>query len=288
MIYLILAIILSAIIPTLFKLAQKKECRQPPVITFNYIMCVIIVIASFVINKSYELFGNTGLSSMETRSILISLAIGVACGGFYYLGFYFYQKAVRVSGAALSSAFGKTGIIIPVVLSAIIWREYPTVLAVIGICLSLFAIFYTYFDFKSFSFKQIHTALIVFFAFGGLGDFSNKLFQKYCMEEHNMIFLFFIFVTALLLSLIGMKNIKKPRKEEVLIGLLLGIPNMLTASFLIKALFVLPAFVVFPMFSGGMIIMAMLLSAIFYKEMPSKKQFRAIILMVAALVLINI
>ena len=288
MIYLTLAIILSATIPNLFKLAQKKECRQPPIITFNYLMCVIIVVANLIINKSYNLIVKSNLSSVEASSILIAIIIGVACGGLYYLGFFFYQKSVRASGASLSSAFGKMGIIIPVVLSAIIWREYPTTLAIIGICLALFAIFYTYFDFKSFNFKQIHTVLLIFFLFGGLGDFSNKLFQKYCLEEHNMIFLFFIFVAALLLSLKDMRKIKKPKKEEVLIGLSLGIPNMLTAAFLIKALFVLPAFIVFPMFSGATIIMTMLISAIFYKDIPNKKQLSAILLIVVALVLINI
>ncbi|MCK5128272.1 MAG: EamA family transporter [Clostridiales bacterium] len=288
MIDLLIAIVLSAIIPNLFKLAQKKECRQPPIITLNYLMCVVIVIANFFISKSQGAIFGVTLTDVEMNSIILSAVIGVVCGVFYYLGFYFFQKAVRQSGAALSSAFGKMGILVPIILSVIIWREYPKALAVVGICLSVFAIFFTYFDFKSFRFNQIHAVLIVLFLFGGMGDFSNKLFQKYCLQSHSMIFLFFIFVSALLASLKDMKSIKNITKNEFIIGLFLGIPNMLTATFLIRALFALPAFIVFPMFSGATIILAMLLSALFYKEIPSRKQLVAICMIIVALVMINL
>ena len=165
MLYLLMAIVCSASIPNLFKLAHKRDCRQAPIITFNYLMCVIIVVASFWFTQSAKQIFTPNMSDVARQSLITAVLIGVVCGALYYLGFYYYQKAVRVSGPALSSAVGKTGIIIPIILSVVIWCEYPSFFAIAGICLALFAIFYLYFDFKLFSFNQIHIVLIVFFLF---------------------------------------------------------------------------------------------------------------------------
>ena len=285
MLYLLGAIFCSAIIPTIFRFAQIKKCKQAPVLSFNYVMCLLIVAASYFTSKNYL---PVNISGEYGRSLILSVAIGIVCGALYYFGFFFYQKSVSVSGAAMSSAFGKMGVIIPVALSAVFWKEYPTWFAAIGIALALCAVALSYFDFKSFSFTKLHLVLIVFFFIGGLADFTNKIFQKYCLAQHEMFFLFFVFLSALIFSLKETISDKKPDKKEILIGLSLGIPNMLTAFFIIRALYLLPAFIVFPMFSGGTILLALILSLILYKDMPSKKQIISIFMIVVALIMLNI
>ena len=188
MLYLFLAIISSAAIPMFFRLAQIKKCRQEPVLTFNYIVCILFVVVLFLISGGsvdITFSGETG------QSLMLAAAIGIVCGGLYYLGFVFYQKSVRASGVAMSSAFGKMGVIVPVLLSAIVWREYPTIMAVVGILAALFAVFLSFFELKSFSFKNLHSVLLIFFLVGGLGDFSNKVFQKYCMARARVCVLVF-------------------------------------------------------------------------------------------------
>ena len=219
---------------------------------------------------------------------MIAATIGILCGGLYYLGFVFYQKSVRASGVAMSSAFGKMGVIVPVLLSAAVWREYPTIMAVAGILVALFAVFLSFFELKSFSFKNLHSVLLIFFLVGGLGDFSNKVFQKYCLAEHEFVFLFFIFGTALLFSLKPTIKEKKPAPKEILLGVALGIPNMLTSFFLIRSLYALPAYVVFPTFSGGTIVFSLILSLVIYKDKLSARQLISIALIAIAMVLINI
>jgi drug/metabolite transporter (DMT)-like permease len=248
-------------------------------------MCLIAVLVGFFIsNPDIRLT----FSGEYVKSLALSAAIGSACGMLYYFGFFFYQKAVRISGAAMSSAFGKIGIIIPILLSAVIWKEYPALLAVAGIVLALMAILVNYFDFKSFNFNNLHPVLIIFSIVSGLGSLANKVFQKYCLTEHEFIFMFFIFVSALLLSLKATLREKKPDRHEVLTGLMLGIPNTLTSFFLIRALFSLPAYIVFPMSSAGGIVFALVFSLIFFKDKPTKKQAVTIAMIAAALVMINI
>ena len=285
MLYLLGAIICGAAIPTIFRWAHIKNLRQAPVLTFNYIMCLIAVIAGFFItNPDISLT----FSGAQGKSLALPAVIGVICGVSYFYGFFFYQKAVRASGAAMSSAFEKIGIVIPILLSAAIWKEYPAFLAVAGIVLAIAAILVNYFDFKSFNFSSLHAVLILLSVVSGLSSFINKVFQRYCLAEHEFIFMFFIFVSALMLSLRETLKDKRPDRGEMLTGLLLGIPNMLASFILIRALFSLPAYIVFPMFSAGAIVLALVFSLIFFKDRPTKKQAVSIAMIAAALVLINI
>ena len=40
----------SAAIPMFFRLAQIKKCRQAPVLTYNYIVCILFVVVLFFIS----------------------------------------------------------------------------------------------------------------------------------------------------------------------------------------------------------------------------------------------
>ena len=102
------------------------------------------------------------------------------------------------------------------------------------------------------------------------------------------MFLFFIFGTALLFSLKPTIKEKKPAPKEMLLGVALGIPNMLTSFFLIRSLYALPAYVVFPTFSGGTIVFSLILSLVIYRDKLSVRQLASIALITIAMVLINI
>lgn len=71
-------------------------------------------------------------------------------------------------------------------------------------------------------------------------------------------------------------------------GMLLGIPNYLTARFLLLALNSVKAVVVYPTYSVGSILLVMVFGLFLFKEKLTKKQFLAIGLILFALVLLNI
>jgi len=100
--------------------------------------------------------------------------------------------------------------------------------------------------------------------------------------------LFFVFFSALIISIKATKAVSNKKNWDYIIGLMIGVPNLLTSYFLIQALSVMDAVIVFPIFSGGTIILASIFSAIAFKEQLKLKEYIGIILMVMAVGLISI
>ena len=81
---------------------------------------------------------------------------------------------------------------------------------------------------------------------------------------------------------------EKIGKNEVLYGLLIGIPNFFSAKFLLKALGSLPAVITYPTFSIGTIVAVSLAGVICFKEKVGKRQKIAMGIIFVALILLNI
>jgi multidrug transporter EmrE-like cation transporter len=140
-------------------------------------------------------------------------------------------------------------------------------------------------DFKGAHFK---TSLLLFFIIGGLGDFFNKLFEVRVGSQYSDLFLVVVFGTALVASLYNTIKHKNINKLSIVFGFAVGIPNMLTAFFLISALSMMKAAVVFPIYSGGAIMLSMLWSLFAFHEKLKRKDFLGITMIFLALLLINL
>ena len=280
---LLLAIIFSAMIPVLMKYAHNSNSSDEVILTFNYLVAVSVsIIFTLVKLDNYsELFSDPG-------SIVSLLATGVVTGLLYYFGFYFYQKSVRENGVSLSIAIGKMGIIIPMLLSLLLWHEIPAPLQWAGILLSMMAIGIININSADFRGASIKTSLLLFFIIGGSGDFFNKLFEVNVGSEYSDLFLAVVFGTALIASLNNTVRQKNINRQSVVYGLAVGAPNMLTSFFLISALSMVNATVAFPLYSGGAIMLSMLWSMFAFGERLKRKDLFGIIMIFIALVLINI
>lgn len=280
---LLLAIIFSAMIPVLMKYAHKKNLADEVILTFNYLIAITVSLL-FTFRK---LDVYTGLFS-DSKSLLILLSVGVLTGLMYYFAFYFYQKSVRDNGVSISIAVGKMGIVIPMILSLILWREMPEALQWLGIALSMIAIIIINVKQSDFKGAQIKTSLLLFFIIGGLGDFFNKLFEVNVGAQYSDLFLVVVFATALLSSLYSTIKQKNISKLSIVYGIAVGVPNMLTAFFLISALSMMNATVVFPLYSGGAIMISMIWSMFAFNEQLKAKDAFAVALIFIALILINL
>lgn len=280
---LLLAIIFSAMIPVLMKYAHNRNLANEVILTFNYLIAVSfsIIFTLFKVQNYKNLFANS-------KSMTILLLIGVLAGLIYYYGFYFYQKSVKDNGVSLSIAVGKMGIVIPMILSLILWREIPAPLQWFGILMSMVAIGIINIKPKDFKDTKIKTSLLLFFIIGGLGDFFNKLFEVYVGSQYTDLFLVVVFGTALLASLYNTIKLKNITKQSILYGVAVGIPNMLTSFFLINALAVINATVVFPLYSGGAIMLSMFWSIFAFNEKLKLKDAISIVMIFIALILINL
>jgi len=230
--------------------------------------------------------GAEGFLTVES-SALWAFVIGIPTGILYFLGFFYYQKSVRESGVGMAGSYAKMGILIPMILSMIFWKEFPGGLQWAGIILALTAIGMVNLRFSSNNiFSSIKPYLLLLFLSSGVSEFTSKLYQKYGVLAMKDLFLFFLFATALLISLLKIR--RKPCIGEVVVGLLVGIPNFFASFFLINALSKMPASVVFPSYSAGSIALICLGGRIFYGEKLSRRETTAIIITVASLLLINL
>ncbi|MGM0409854.1 MAG: EamA family transporter [Bacillota bacterium] len=280
LIYLILAILCSSSIALIFKHSETNNMNRLAVTTANYFTALIISLIMILIqNKS--IFSNTS-------KLFLAMSIGAIAGIFFFLSFIYYQKSVKKNGAGLAGVFSKLGILLPMLISIVLWKEFPTSIQWVGIILAIFSIIIVNFPFNKNWKDALKLSLILLFFYGGIAEFSNKLFQRYASINLKPLFLFFVFSTAFIISLfVTIKDKKEIKREDLLTGVLVGIPNLFSSFFLINALDLLKAAVVFPIFSAGSIVVISLGGFLIYNERLNRREFSAIIMTIIALILIN-
>ncbi|MBM7559983.1 EamA family transporter [Marinitoga litoralis] len=269
MLNLILAIICSSLIAIIFKFSNRFNPNIFLVTSSNYFIATLI---SFILIDK----------SLFKTNIVFPILLGIPTGLLFFLSFLFYQKSIKNNGATLSGAFAKLGILYPVFLSMLIWREIPKPINLSGIFIAILGIIIVYFPIKGI---KVNFDLILLSLFGGIAEFTNKIFQKYGIIEQKDIFLFFVFLSAMFFSIFMVKSFTK---KDIIIGLLVGIPNLFSSYFLILALNKLSAPIVFISYSTGSILLITLISYFYFKEKINNNQKIGIIVILLSLILMNL
>lgn len=301
MFYLTLAIISSAAIALIFKYSENTNSNRYLITSTNYFVASMISLFMIIskgllieINKTSSFFSdvkhiNSNLIFSPYSSIIWALLVGFIAGFFFFLSFIYYQKSVKENGISVTGMIAKLGILIPMIFSIIIWKEYPSTIQWLGIILALTSIILVNMAPKSLENFDLKPGLILLFFFGGLAEFSNKIFQKYAISDYKDVFLFTVFFTAFIISIFFTIKEKKPlRKKDILTGIAVGIPNLFSSYFLILSLNTLTTSVAFPLYSAGSIVLINLGGYFIFKEEISRKNKVAILMTIIALVLINL
>jgi len=303
LIYLGLAILTSASIALIFKYSEGRSMDRYVVTSFNYLaaslVSAVIIAASgleFPFVSTPVNFKDLAAVFPASRgpvdlkaSLTWALVVGVPAGVFFFLAFIYYQKGINENGAGLAGAFSKIGILIPMSISIVVWNEIPTVLQTAGIALSVISILLVNISFRNFSLDKLRLTLLALFLFSGLAEFSNKVFQNYGLLEHRLVFLFFVFFTAFLISgtfLLSRKKAPKPR--AMVTGLIVGLPNLFCSYFLIQALDGIKASVVFPIYTATTIVVINLGGYLIFNERLKNRERLSVLLTIIALVMINL
>ena len=131
--------------------------------------------------------------------------------------------------------------------------------------------------------------LILLLLAGGGGDAMAKVFAMFGSKPLEETFLVYTFLSALVLCLI-LVLYKKERLQPLALvyGVIVGVPNFFSARVLLKAVSVLPAVVVYPTFSVGTMLLVTLAGVLVFRERLRKKQWVALTVILAALILLNI
>ncbi|MBD3402607.1 hypothetical protein GF420_06905 [candidate division GN15 bacterium] len=303
MLYLFLAIICSSSIALIFKHSETAGMNRYAVTSTNY-LAACLVSALLIAIRGAPPFGQVsvvdglavvreaiasggGVTSISGGIVWAAL-VGLGAGAFFFLAFIYYQISVRNEGVGLSGAFAKLGILVPMSLSLLFWREFPTGVQWLGIAVAVFSIVLVNWPTRKAA-VTLRLSLILLFLFAGLAEFSNKIFQKYALLEYKDLFLLVNFFVALVLSLLVTWYQRLPvRRRDLLTGIAVGVPNLFSSYFLILALDQIPAAVAFPAFGAGTILIINVAGALVFKERLSRRDRVVVALVALSLILINL
>ena len=223
MIYLLLAIISSAMIAVLMRVSAHKVTSNISMLAMNYLTCLLLA----AVYAEFRVF------SFDRTGFPMTVTMGLFNGMLYLLGFVLLQYNTRKNGVVLSSVFIKLGLLVPIVLSIFLFREMPTWVQSIGFVLAVGAIILINYE-KGTSASGSKLTLILMLLAGGSGDAMSKVFEVYGPAGFEDTFLFYTFVSAGILCLL-LVLYKKERfdKNALLFGVLVGIPNFFSAKFLL-------------------------------------------------------
>ena len=276
MINLLLAIATSAMVSIVMRTSEKYIRNNISMLCVNYMMCVIL--ANYYTGIGKISFGEKGMQSAVFMGIL---------SGFLY-SFVFLQLNIRRNGVVLSATFMKLGVLVPTIMSVVFFKERLELLQLTGFCIALFAIVLINFE-KGQQSASFKTGLVILLLGGGGADAMSKIFEQLGDINYEDYFLYFTFIAALILCILfAVFKKQKLHVTDILFGLLLGIPNYLSARFLLKALSTVPAVITYPTYSVATIVVVSVAGIVIFKEKPSRKQKSAIAMILVSLVLLNI
>lgn len=278
MVYLLLAILSSAMIAILMRVSGRWVKGSVSMLAVNYLTCLLLAAA----------YAGFWVLPMQSPGFSTAMGMGAFNGMVYLAGFMLLQYNTRTNGVVLSSVFMKLGLLVPLVLSIFLFGEIPTALQWVGFVLAVGAIVLINYE-KGASSPGSKLLLVLLLLFGGGSDAMSKVFEVYGPSAYADQFLFYTFASAFLLCLgliLGKKE--RPDKASLLFGVLVGIPNFFSAKFLLMALGQLPAVLVYPTFSVATLLVVTLAGVCLFKERLRTPQWAALAIILASLVLLNV
>jgi len=256
--FLLLTILCSTSISIILKYSDTKKGEPIVLLAGNYLVASLIGLALLLVNEN-KIF------SIQT------LLFGAGLGLLFVLSFFAFAKAISFAGTGLATTSSRLSVIIPILFSIIIFNEMPNKLHLVGFGFTLITFILFYFSVRG-NHKDgegvlKYLFLIAVFVGIGINDFAIKVYKFWRPEQEEPYFIFFIFSSAFVYSSIYiiLKKVKIS-KNTVLLGLVLGIPNAFSTFFLLGALALLPAILVYPLMNVGIILFTTVAAFLIWKE----------------------
>lgn len=278
MLYLLLAPICSAIISLLLRIGNDHVPNTAAITTAGYTASMLFALLS--------LGGSAGFSAAVSSQ---ALPLGLAAGAAYLLDMVLYQWCIRRHGTILPGTFNKMGIILPILVAALLFREIPSPVQFAGLLLALLAI-------PLISLRrtgaQMHfsASLLLLLILNGMMSLMNNLFLWYGDASRQGLFTFFLFAGAAASSLIPLALQRRPvTRSACLIGLGVGLFNFLGTRCTLLALSAgCPSYLVYPVVSAGTVLLVCLLGRLIYRERLQPCQLGGVACTLCALTLLNL
>ena len=275
---LLLAIVSSSLVSIVMRASEKYTKGNHGMLAINYAICVVMA----------ALYTGVGNLLPKTEGIGFTLGLGIGTGVVYLAGLMLVKLNIQKNGVVLTSIFQKLGLLVQLLISIVFFKEQPELIQILGIVLCLIAVVMINFE-KGQTAIGFKLGLFLILINSGLCDGMSKVHEELGNPALSDHFLFYTFAVALILC-VGLIVAKKESFswKDIAFGILLGVPNYFSASFLLKALNDLAAVIVFPTFSVATVVVISMTGVLAFKEKLSKKQWIGMGVILIALVLLNI
>lgn len=278
MLNLIFAVISSALVSIFMRLSVKKVENNITALSVNYFTCMLL--AYYYVHPVMIRGGGNDL----VRAAIL----GLIAGTLLLAGFILLQFNVRVNGVVMSGTFAKLGVLVPAVISVVCFDERMKLVQAIGFLLALIAIILINMD-KEESNVKFKTGLVLLLIGSGCADAMAKIYEELGSARYEDFYLWFTFVAAAAFSVIlVLIKRQKVKKNDIVYGILLGIPNYYSIRFLMKALADIPAVITYPTYSVATIVVISMAGVLMFKEKLNVRQKQAIAIIMVSLVMLNI
>ena len=280
---LLLAMTCSASMALALRLFKTEENNRYGIILGNYLTCTL---TAFLFVRS---------KSMILQAVPATYICGLAGGCLFVLSLVCIQTSIGRNGAILSSAFSKLGLLVPLALSILFFHESPGLLQIIGLVLVILSIrFFSGSQKADGTAADISLPLLAAVLFtNGMSDSMAKIYSIYGSPEEEPVYFFVLFLISSLITLFLLvhekeKSGKRISLRDLTAGILVGIPNYFSAALLLRALSGIPAFIAYPVFSSGTILIVTLVSSLFFREKLSRRQLAGLALVLVSIVFLNL
>jgi drug/metabolite transporter (DMT)-like permease len=278
--YLILTILCSTTIALVLKHSDTKRGEPIVLLAGNYFLASLISLGIYIFTDD---------TSFSYQTILFGAFLGLL----FVFSFFAFAMAVSHAGTALATVSSRLSVIIPITFSIVLFNEVPSSYNLIGFLFTFItlALFYISIAGQNPDGDNYNKHFYLFVTLVGIGisDFCLKIFNNWRPQTEEPLFVLSIFTFAMLYALLFIA-IRKVRiyKHTLLLGIGLGVPNVFSTYFLLGALSVFPAILVYPVINVGIIIFTAIFAYLFWKEGVNKFGRWALVTGVIAIVFLSL
>jgi glucose uptake protein GlcU len=250
--YLILSLASSLAIVFLLRFSDTKKIDRLTLIAANYIAASLL---AFIFSRN---------KPMSSAATLLALVLGF----FFFIAFLTFSLAIKKCGVAGAVTMGRISLAIPVGASVLIWGETPQPADLL--CLG--TIFLVLLVWESRPWRLSPLLLLLFILLGSI-DTAFKFLKLNFPQVDEGSFLTLLFVSATTWGWLAIFIFRRRiTGGHVAAGLLLGIPNFFSSYFLLKALLLLPAYIVFPVINVGIITLSAIGGLYIFRERLDRRK----------------
>lgn len=287
MIYILLYIVFSSVFGLCIKWVYNRG--REDIITIgaiNYIVAAIAIVPWF-------LFGvpQTG----DTMAMLTGGTMGLV----YFIAFFFVVYCVRVVGVSSATVVSSISLLLPIIVAAVVWNSIPNGLQIAGIALAVVSLLLIAIkpqavgtsdpEDKKTGREWVPPVLLFgFFLLCGMSRIAQETFKYESLADQKPTFLLTAFIVASIPSVgLLVYRFKPVQLMELVIGVIMGVSNILQTLLILMALDAIPGYIVFPLSSAGGIVFTTMVATLLLHEKLRPRAYAGIAIAVVALFLLN-